>query len=558
MEPPPPKTDTSDSTTPLTGEEGDDGTFASEKWRGGGDEHDEEASRDDHVDLTSSYEGELVFEKEKKRQDQVLRETPFSEISYKGRNQKDQGDSSIDSQPRRSYHQQPNDAENETEDKDHHLEPSEEDDDESAGDSKESNGSLLWKARMQCGKLVNNAYVQVTIIALIILNAMMMGLATFDFVTESDNVSNAFQKLDESFLVIFTVEIAMQLFYLGLSLFSDGWLVFDLGIVIFSWSFESMQVVRAFRIFRAFRLVTRVKPLRDLVLAIGAVLPRMYAIAALLLLVFYIFAVLFTEFFSDLPLSGNYFRTLDASLFTCIQMMTMEWSDIAREVMTYHSWAWLPFIAFVGLTGFIVFNLIVAVVCDAVAVTEKTVRELDGLEDDSPASKLEEAQERIDLLQGHLEDMLRTQQAVQQMIEVMSSELLFLESERMKAELREAELRIEVDRRMNYQRSMESTRQKQALDRISLHEHRRESGKPRRSAEDRREPPQRRESNGSGGNNLTSVSYHDTSRHGRRQGILSPSASRRSLMTRTSSLRSSSRNKAPVGSDRSLFSDMTS
>ena len=57
----------------------------------------------------------------------------------------------------------------------------------------------------------------------------------------------------------------MQLFYLGFALFLDGWLVFDLAIVILSWSFESMQIVRAFRIFRAFRLVTRVKPLRDLV-----------------------------------------------------------------------------------------------------------------------------------------------------------------------------------------------------------------------------------------------------------------------------------------------------
>ena len=33
-------------------------------------------------------------------------------------------------------------------------------------------------------------------------------------------------------------------------------------------------------------------------------------------------------------------------------------------------WAWAPFIAFIMITGFIVFNLIIAVVCDAVAVVE--------------------------------------------------------------------------------------------------------------------------------------------------------------------------------------------
>ena len=35
-------------------------------------------------------------------------------------------------------------------------------------------------------------------------------------------------------------------------------------------------------------------------------------------------------------------------------------------------WAWIPFISFVVITGFIVFNLIVAVVCEE-AISEITV-----------------------------------------------------------------------------------------------------------------------------------------------------------------------------------------
>lgn len=331
-------------------------------------------------------------------------------------------------------------------------------------------GSRIWKFRMFCGKLVNNEYVQIIMIALIIANALMMGLATFDFVLEDPEVDAFFDKVDRGFLIIFSVECLMQLIYLGVTLFGDGWLVFDLLIVILSWSFESLQIVRAFRIFRAFRLITRVKPLRDLVLAIGAVMPRMYAIAALLLLIFYIFSVLFTELFSHLPLSDSYFTTLDTSLFTCMEMMTLEWGDIAREVMTFEPWAWAPFGSFIMITGFIVFNLIVAVVCDAVAVTEKTVRELDGFEPNNPTDKLAEAQERIDLLQCHISDMLRTQENVQNLIELMASELLNLEAERMKAQHREAELRIEMNRRMTYQKDMQSTRQLESLERTYIQE----------------------------------------------------------------------------------------
>ena len=326
----------------------------------------------------------------------------------------------------------------------------------------------LWEARMLCGKIVNNEYVQIAIISLILLNALMMGIATIDYVTDNEKVDMVFTKIDKGFLVIFTVEVAMQLFYLGVTLFSDGWLIFDLTIVVLSWSFESLQIVRAFRIFRAFRLVTRVKPLRDLVLAIGAVLPRMYAIAALLMLIFYIFSVLFTELFSGLPLSENYFGTLDASLFTCMEMMTLEWGEIAREVMTHEQYAWAPFLFFIAITGFIVFNLIVAVVCDAVAVTEKTVREIDGLDSEDPVRTLEEAQERIDLLQCHISDMNKTQQQVQDMIEMLAGELLHLESERMRAEHREAELRIKMERRVAYQTEMDSESQIASLERNYL------------------------------------------------------------------------------------------
>jgi hypothetical protein len=314
---------------------------------------------------------------------------------------------------------------------------------------------LLWKARMKVGSLVNNEKVQLCIIVAIMINALMMGVATFDFVEESETIDNVFTQIDQTFLIIFTVEASMQLFYLGLSLFSDGWLIFDLAIVTLSWSFESLQIVRAFRIFRAFRLITRVKPLRDLVLAIGAVLPRMYAIAALLLLVFYIFSVLFTELFSDLELERDYFGTLDKSLFTCMEMMTLEWGGICRTVMLTHKWAWAPLLAFIAITGFIVFNLIVAVVCDAVAVTEKTVRQMDGYEEDNTEIKIIEAQERIDLLQSHINDMLKTQEQVFTMIEKMAEELVFLQTERMNAEQREARLRKEVEEREEYQAQME-------------------------------------------------------------------------------------------------------
>lgn len=224
--------------------------------------------------------------------------------------------------------------------------------------------------RLLCGKVVNHYKTQMVIIILIIINAIMMGVATFDFVTENPAVENVFEKIDLVFLIIFSVELLLQLIYRGYTLFLDGWLFFDFVIIVISWSFSSLQIIRAFRVFRALRIITRIETMRNLVAALFDIMPRLGAITALLLLIFYIFAVLFTQLFGELTLSGEYFTRLDYSLFTLFVMMTMEWADVARECMAVIWWAWAPFVAFIMITGFIVFNLIIAVVCDAVAVIE--------------------------------------------------------------------------------------------------------------------------------------------------------------------------------------------
>lgn len=271
--------------------------------------------------------------------------------------------------------------------------------------------------RQRCGDLVNHEWVQLGIILLIIINAIMMGIATFPIVRDNPDTDHAFQVVDKVFLIIFTVELALQLIYRSWRLFLDGWLVFDFFIVIFSWSFESLQIIRAFRIFRALRLITRIKVLRDLVVAIGSVLPRMTAIFALLGLIFYIFAVLFTTLFKDLPLENGNFQSLDNSFFSLFEMMTMEWADVTRELMTYHSWAWAPSVTFVLLSGFVVFNLIIAVVCDAVAFTDTEATEE---EDKSIEDELSQAQIRVKILTAQVNDMQDNQRRLLDMLEQLA------------------------------------------------------------------------------------------------------------------------------------------
>jgi len=124
--------------------------------------------------------------------------------------------------------------------------------------------------RYYSGCVVNDQVFQIFVIVLILLNSILIGISTADFVEDNTDIARAFWILDLVFLIIFTIELIMQFLYHGYGLFLDGWLLFDFFIVFMGWAFESISVLRAlrlrsFRIFRVFRLTSRIRALRRLV-----------------------------------------------------------------------------------------------------------------------------------------------------------------------------------------------------------------------------------------------------------------------------------------------------
>jgi len=311
----------------------------------------------------------------------------------------------------------------------------------------------LNNGRKYIGEKVNDDRVQNFILLLIVINSIMMGIATFPFVKDNPDMSYKFDLVDQIFLIIFSIESGLQLSYYGWFLFKDGFLVFDLLIVVMSWALEGTQVIRAFRIFRALRLITRIETMRNLVMALFSVIPKMTAIALLLMLIFFIFSVMMTTLFKNMypeTLTQPYFESLFYSLFTLFQMMTLdEWADILGQVQEVYPWAWAPFIIFIVITGFVVVNLIIAVICDAVHVlgnenkaglygydseegsllsktkkaTDKPIHPPDQVQV-APSSQ-STATQRLEELQHQLDEMVKAQDQMRRTIEVLSSRLTF-------------------------------------------------------------------------------------------------------------------------------------
>jgi len=301
------------------------------------------------------------------------------------------------------------------------------------------------RVRLFVGKVVNDYRVQNFILLLISINALMMGVATLPVVKNDPKIQEIFEIIDQVFLIIFTVESSLQLLYFGWTLFKDGFLVFDLLIVVLSWALEGAQVFRAFRIFRAMRLITRIDTLKNLVLALFSVFPKMTAIFMLLLLIIYIFSVMFTNLFkgmyNDDLVEEPYFDSLYYSLFTLFQMMTLdEWAEILIQIQVTHQWAWLPFVVFIILTGFVVVNLIIAVICDAVHVLGNEGKAgMQGYDsDDYPPEGMEalpneggalqlptasNTERRVEELQRQLDEMVYVQEKMRTTIEFLVKQL---------------------------------------------------------------------------------------------------------------------------------------
>ena len=219
--------------------------------------------------------------------------------------------------------------------------------------------------RQRLVAFVEHPWFQNTTIAVILLNAVTLGLETS--ATAMEAAGPLLHLLDRFALGYFVVEILLRIAAHGWRFFRSGWGWFDMAIVAVSLlpNSGSLSVLRALRILRALRLFSTVPALRRVVGALVAALPGMGSIAVVLGVLFYVSAVLATKLFA--AAFPEWFGHLPASLYTLFQIMTLEgWSEgIVRPVLKVHSWAWIFFLPFIVVTSFAVLNLFIGVIVSA-------------------------------------------------------------------------------------------------------------------------------------------------------------------------------------------------
>lgn len=213
--------------------------------------------------------------------------------------------------------------------------------------------------------LIENARFEQAIVALIIINAITLGLETYPAVMNTFGA--VLVLIDRLILAVFVAELLAKFVVYRADFFKSPWRIFDfvvVGIALVP-SAGAFSVLRALRILRVLRLVSVVPSLRKVIGGLLNALPGMGSIMLLLALVFYVFSVMATKLFgADFP---DWFGSLGASAYSLFQIMTLEsWSmGIVRPVMELFPWAWTFFIPFIACTTFTVLNLFIGVVVSA-------------------------------------------------------------------------------------------------------------------------------------------------------------------------------------------------
>jgi len=252
-----------------------------------------------------------------------------------------------------------------------------------------------WRGRL--GRRVEGPAFTRFIIALIVVNAVILGLETSQAVMT--RFGDVLVALNTAILGAFIIEIGLKLIAFGPRFFKSGWNVFDFLVVGISLvpTAGPLEILRALRVLRVLRLLSQVPKLRVIIESLLRALPGMGWTALLLLLVFYVFAVMGTMLFGDeFP---EYWGNLGMSLFSLFQIMTLEsWSSgIARPMMEAMPWAWVFFVPFILVSSFMVLNLFIAII---VTATQSIHQDEEDLERRELLAELRSINERLKRLEG--------------------------------------------------------------------------------------------------------------------------------------------------------------
>jgi len=249
-----------------------------------------------------------------------------------------------------------------------------------------------------CDRIAQSRQFQLSIFGVILLNAVVLGLETYDSI--ATEWGDTLFLLNEIFLGIFIIEILIRIAAYGnrpQDYFKQGWNIFDF-VVVFAVFIpgvrENALLLRLVRLLRVVRVISIFPDLRVLVSGMGKALRPIAAMGALTVLFLFFYGMIGVQLFGEeLPERWDNIGTAMLTLFT---VLTLEgWNEILFTAQEVTRFAWVFFVSFVLIGSFLVINVLIAIIITSV-------------EEAREAERAEEIEERLSLAaaEGEEPDLL--------------------------------------------------------------------------------------------------------------------------------------------------------
>jgi voltage-gated sodium channel len=201
------------------------------------------------------------------------------------------------------------------------------------------------------------------IVAVLVINAIALGCRTAESVSRS--LDPLLIGIEATVVAIFVVEMVIKITAFGTSFFRDPWNWFDLVVISVSAvpASGTLLMLRTVRILRTFRLISVIPSMRQVVNSLFSALSGIVSILLLLMLVLYTSSIAAVQMFG--AIAPSEFGHLGSASLTMFKVMTQGWPEVADQIIEVRPLGWLFFVGYIVLTGFIVLNLLIAVIVNA-------------------------------------------------------------------------------------------------------------------------------------------------------------------------------------------------
>ena len=278
-----------------------------------------------------------------------------------------------------------------------------------------------------CARIVASAWFDFLIFGVIIANAVVLGLDTYDSIRR--DAGGLLHTLNDVFLGVFVVELAIRLGAYGgrpQDFFKSGWNVFDfvvIGAAFLPGLRENSTLLRLVRLARVLRVIRLLPELRLLITAVGRSLPGLASLTVMAVILLYVYGIVGWLVFGD-ALPDEYGNIGDAMLTLFLLLSLENLPSVVERGMEVSDWAVPYYVSFVLIAAFLVLNILIGVVINSLdEARELEWERMQSERREAAADGLDEVDDRRVVLLGHLHELRRAVEALERDLRTAEREL---------------------------------------------------------------------------------------------------------------------------------------